>query len=174
VVAAGLLAWHNSFTGPFVFDDGWDDPRTLWGFDAGFPNGFLPLKRAATPYHSAVGVWLSPFGGYGQAKEERLKYGRTQGFETNSHGFALAGPKYYARFRDACRQMIEKYGVNYFKFDGIASGMYANGAGADYLLTVKKNRKTVKEAIEKIIPAPEAGFPPSSPNADPSLDGGME
>jgi len=47
-------------------------------------------------------------------------------------------------------------------------------AGADYLLTVKKNRKTVKEAIEKIIPAPEAGFPPSSPNADPSPDGGME
>ncbi len=70
-----------------------------------------------------MGVWLSPFGGYGRPKEDRLKYGRTQGFETNSHGFALAGPKYYARFRDACRQMIEKYGVNYFKFDGIASGL---------------------------------------------------
>lgn len=47
-------------------------------------------------------------------------------------------------------------------------------AGADYLLTVKKNRKTVHQAIEKIIPAPEAGFPPSSPNADPSSHGGME
>jgi hypothetical protein len=47
-------------------------------------------------------------------------------------------------------------------------------AGADYLLTVKKNRKTVHKAIEKLIPAPEAGFPPSSPNADPSSHGGME
>lgn len=47
-------------------------------------------------------------------------------------------------------------------------------AGADYLLTVKKNRKAVHKAIEKIIPAPEAGFPPSSPNADPSAHGGME
>ena len=57
-----------------------------------------------------------------EPKSERLKYGRTQGFEINSRGFALAGPKYYARFRDACRQMIEKYGVNYFKFDGIGGG----------------------------------------------------
>lgn len=47
-------------------------------------------------------------------------------------------------------------------------------AGADYLLTVKKNRKTVYQAIEKIVPAPEAGFPPSSANANPSRHGGME
>jgi hypothetical protein len=47
-------------------------------------------------------------------------------------------------------------------------------AGADYLLTVKKNRKTVHKAIEKIIPAPEAGFPPSSSNADPSSHQGVE
>jgi hypothetical protein len=47
-------------------------------------------------------------------------------------------------------------------------------AGADYLLTVKKNRKTVHNAIKKIIPAPEAGFPPSSTNANPSRHGGME
>jgi len=47
-------------------------------------------------------------------------------------------------------------------------------AGADYLLTVKKNRKTVHKAIEKIIPAPEADFPPSSSNAHPGSHGGME
>ena len=28
----------------FLFDDGWDDPKTLWGFHAGFPNGFTPLR----------------------------------------------------------------------------------------------------------------------------------
>ena len=104
-----------------VFDDGWDDPQTLWRFGAGFPRGFLPLRDAAARYNSAIGVWLSPFGGYGPKKELRLRYGRPLGFETNSHGFALAGPKYYARFRDACRQMIEA-GVNHFKFDGIGGG----------------------------------------------------
>jgi hypothetical protein len=116
----------------FVLDDGWDDPQTLWGFNGGFPHGFMPLRDAAAQYHSAVGVWLSPFGGYGRTKEDRLKYGRTQGFETNHRGFALAGPKYYARFRDACRQMIEKYDVNYFKFDGIAGGLdYASLTAED-------------------------------------------
>jgi hypothetical protein len=119
-----------------VLDDGWDDPRTLWGFDAGFPQGFLPLKHATAQHHSAVGVWLSPFGGYGRPKEERLKYGRTQGFETNHSGFALAGPKYYARFRDACRQMMEKYGVNYFKFDGIAAAEYYEHLSPDDLADI--------------------------------------
>ena len=45
----------------FVFDDGWDDPRTLWGFSAGFPNGFTSLSGAAAKCQSAVGTWLSPY-----------------------------------------------------------------------------------------------------------------
>jgi hypothetical protein len=106
----------------FVFDDGWDDDRTLWGFHKGFPNGFTPIRAAAEKYHSAVGTWLSPWGGYNEAKDRRLRYGREQGFETNANGFSLAGPKYYARFRRACVEMIEKYGVNYFKFDGVGGG----------------------------------------------------
>jgi len=106
----------------FVFDDGWDDDRTLWGFHQGFPNGFAPLARTAAGYRSAVGTWMSPWGGYGESKERRLKYGRDQGFETNANGFALAGPKYYARFRGVCVEMMKKFGVNYFKFDGVGGG----------------------------------------------------
>jgi hypothetical protein len=115
-----------------VFDDGWDDNRTLWRFHPGFPQGFDPLAKAATKYQSAVGVWLSPWGGYGQAKAERMKYGKTQGFETNRNGFSLAGPSYYGRFRDVCAEMIEKYGINYFKFDGIAQGISSPGAGKEF------------------------------------------
>jgi hypothetical protein len=107
----------------FVFDDGWDDSRTLWGFHAGFPNGFAPLRAAAGRCRSSVGAWLSPWGGYGSAQAERLKYGRTQGYEINAAGFSLAGPKYYACFRDRCRQMMEDYGVNFFKFDGVGAGL---------------------------------------------------
>jgi hypothetical protein len=102
----------------FLFDDGWDDPKTLWGFNAGFPRGFSPLKDAAARYGSAPGVWLSPWGGYGRARQQRLLYGREEGFETNQGGFALSGPKYYARFREVCLDMIRRYGVNQFKFDG--------------------------------------------------------
>ncbi|MFZ1918806.1 MAG: enterotoxin [Terriglobales bacterium] len=102
----------------FLFDDGWDDPHTLWSFGVGFVNGFAPLTAAAAQYGAGVGVWLSPWGGYDTAKEERLKYGRVHGFETNEGGFALSGPKYYARFRDVTLEFIREYGVNQFKIDG--------------------------------------------------------
>jgi hypothetical protein len=31
----------------FLFDDGWDDNRTLWKFNNGIPDGFAPLKKEA-------------------------------------------------------------------------------------------------------------------------------
>jgi hypothetical protein len=113
----------------FVFDDGWDDNRTLWKFHADFPQGFAPVSAAAKKYQGAVGAWLSPWGGYGQAKAERLQFGRAAGFETNAKGFSLAGPRYYQNFRDVCLGMIRDYGMNYFKFDGIAQGNSSAGSG---------------------------------------------
>lgn len=102
----------------FLFDDGWDDHHTLWNFNSGFPHGFTPIREATIKYGAAPGIWLSPWGGYGKPKQERLQYGQKAGFEIVGAGFALSGPKYYARFRDACLQMIRQYGVNQFKFDG--------------------------------------------------------
>jgi len=102
----------------FLFDDGWDDPTTLWKFNPGFPDGFTKVAQTAATYGAAPGIWFSPWGGYDKPKEQRLASARAQGFETNEGGFALSGPKYYRYFRDACLGMIEKYGVNQFKFDG--------------------------------------------------------
>jgi hypothetical protein len=116
----------------FVFDDGWDDNRTLWKFHAGFPDGFAPLRAAAAKYGAGIGTWISPWGGYSRAKAERLEYGKTQGFETNRHGFSLAGPKYYKRFRDVCVGQMRDFDVGYFKFDGIGPGDVSAGAGTEY------------------------------------------
>ena len=102
----------------FMFDDGWDDNTTLWRFHSGFPNGFAPLREAAAKYGASPGVWLSPWGGYGEAREKRMQYGKEQGFEMNQDGFALSGPKYFARFRETSLEFINKYGVNQFKIDG--------------------------------------------------------
>jgi hypothetical protein len=113
----------------FLFDDGWDDNQTLWQFNSGFPNGFTPVKNEAAKFHSGIGVWISPFGGYAQAKEQRLNYASRFEYETNAYGFSLAGPNYYRRFHDICLEMIRKYGVNQFKFDGLAAGAKANEAG---------------------------------------------
>lgn len=109
----------------FLFDDGWDDPATLWHFHAGFPHGFTAVREAAARYGAAPGVWMSPWGGYGKPKEDRLAFGRAQGFETNEGGFALSGPKYFARFRETCLSMIRDYGVNQFKFDGTGNVAHA-------------------------------------------------
>ncbi len=113
----------------FLFDDGWDDNQTLWKFNSGFTNGFKPLKNKAAKFHAGIGVWLSPFGGYAEARAQRLKYASQFGFETNASGFSLAGPKYFQRFRDICLEMIQTYGVNTFKFDGLAAGAEAGENG---------------------------------------------
>ncbi len=102
----------------FMFDDGWDDPTTLWKFNPGFPDGLTKVAQTAARYGAAPGIWLSPWGGYDGPKEQRLASARAQGFETNEGGLALSGPKYYRYFRDTCLDMISKYGVNQFKFDG--------------------------------------------------------
>lgn len=102
----------------FLFDDGWDNHSSLWGFNKGFPNGFTPIRDAAAKYGAAPGVWMSPWGGYSKPKQERIAYGKKEGYEIVDNGYALSGPKYYEHFRDVCLDMIRKYGVNQFKFDG--------------------------------------------------------
>ncbi len=102
----------------FLFDDGWDNHNSLWKFNSGFPDGFAPIKAEAEKFGAEPGVWMSPWGGYGHAKEERIAFGRAAGFELVRGGYALSGPKYYAAFRDVALNMIREYGVNQFKFDG--------------------------------------------------------
>ncbi|WP_348261063.1 enterotoxin [Telmatobacter sp. DSM 110680] len=102
----------------FLFDDGWDKHDSLWKFNAGFPDGFTPLKQAAERYKADPGVWMSPWGGYSKPKQERIAFGHQAGYEIVGGGYALSGPKYYAAFRDVALEMVQKYGVNQFKFDG--------------------------------------------------------
>jgi hypothetical protein len=102
----------------FLFDDGWDDTTTLWHFNPGLPNRFAKVHEAAAAYGFDIGVWLSPWGGYQTAKKQRIEAGEKAGFETVNGGFALSAPKYYQLFEQTCLDMIAKYGVNQFKFDG--------------------------------------------------------
>jgi hypothetical protein len=102
----------------YLFDDGWDNHNDLWQIRDDFKDGFEPLKRATAEYGTAPGVWLSPWGGYGPPKQERLATARRDGYEILNGGLALSGPKYYARFHDAVTEMVTKYGVNQFKLDG--------------------------------------------------------
>ncbi len=102
----------------FLLDDGWDDTHSLWEFNPGLPNGLTDIRKAAAEYGFGVGVWLSPWGGYDVAKEQRIAAGERAGLETVKGGFALSAPRYYSLFEKTCLGMISKYGVNQFKFDG--------------------------------------------------------
>jgi hypothetical protein len=66
-----------------------------------------------------------------------MKYGQEQGFETNARGFSLAGAKYYGRFCDVCVGMTRKYGLNYFKFDGIGSGGRPSGVPSEFATDIE-------------------------------------
>jgi len=105
----------------FVLDDGWDDPKTLWKFHSGFPQGLKPASELAAQAGAGMGIWLSPWGGYGNPKKARLEYGTAAGFETREGSFSLAGPRYFERFRALCTDVLANNHVAYFKFDGIGS-----------------------------------------------------
>ncbi|MBD8872941.1 enterotoxin [Rhodanobacter sp. DHB23] len=102
----------------FLFDDGWDDRSGAWNFSKDFPHGFVPLRDAAAKYGAAPGIWLSPWGGYGKPHDERIRNGKAAGYEIIDDGLALSGPKYYPRFHQVVMDMIDKQGINQFKFDG--------------------------------------------------------
>ena len=105
----------------FLFDDGWDDHRKLWQFNEYFPHGFAPVRAAAERVGAAPGVWLSPWGGYGPPRQERLAAAKAGGYEVDDQGLALSGPKYYALFHDASLGLLKDYGINQFKLDGTGS-----------------------------------------------------
>ncbi|MCK5834364.1 MAG: enterotoxin, partial [Lentisphaeria bacterium] len=129
-----------------LFDDGWDDDETLWAFHAGFPRGFKNVSKLANQYGIKPGVWLSPWGGYGQPRTNRVNAGRKNGYEIYENKekpddsvFKMSGPKYYARFSAICKGMISSYGINQFKFDGIGgnSGNGSDGYAADFEAATK-------------------------------------
>jgi hypothetical protein len=102
----------------FLFDDGWDDPATLWKFNSGFSDGLSKIKTEAEKFGADPGIWMSPWGGYGDPRQQRVSAARAAGYEIVANGLALSDPKYYSLFHDTCLKMIRDYGVNQFKFDG--------------------------------------------------------
>jgi hypothetical protein len=66
-------------------------------------------------------VWLSPWGGYGSTRQERVTRGHAAGYEIIDDRFALSGPKYYRRFHEAVMELLTQHGINQFKFDGAGS-----------------------------------------------------
>ena len=138
--ADSLIVKRNVKMDAFLFDDGWDNNQTLWQFNGGFTNGFANLSALTKKYNADLGVWISPWGGYEEDKNQRLIYGRKQNppFETNTNGFqfaegfSLSGPVYYKRFYDVVSNFVKNQGVSMFKFDGVGWGNDTKEANDSY------------------------------------------
>jgi hypothetical protein len=135
----------------FLFDDGWDDNKSLWQFNRGFPNGFSKLTEAVKASNAGLGVWISPWGGYDEPKAQRLAFGKKQTppFETNENGFSLTGPVYNKRFTAVATAFIQKYNVSIFKFDGVGAGNGAGGAGIAYQKDIEAFLKLINGLREE-------------------------
>eukprot|EP00927_Polykrikos_kofoidii_P026561 TRINITY_DN23625_c0_g1_i1.p1 TRINITY_DN23625_c0_g1~~TRINITY_DN23625_c0_g1_i1.p1 ORF type:complete len:870 (-),score=114.77 TRINITY_DN23625_c0_g1_i1:65-2674(-) len=138
-----LVVKRNATIDSFLWDDGWDNPKTLWEFDTErFPRRFDVVATKALQYGAGTGVWLSPWGGYGFPQENRIEYGRKYGFETNinkfteSEGFSLAGKIYRSEFFKVALKFRREQGVNMFKFDGVAGDPVELAAEMEAMLSL--------------------------------------
>lgn len=108
----------------FVLDDGWDDRNTVWQIHKDRFGGDLTSMRLSLERNGTrLGIWFGPIGGY-EERSLRIAAGRKEGYEITANGeyFCLAGPKYRDRFRQVVMEMVSKYRVNHFKFDGLPYG----------------------------------------------------
>ncbi|HEX7348575.1 MAG TPA: enterotoxin [Rhodanobacteraceae bacterium] len=109
----------------FVFDDGWDDHGGAWHFSKDFPDGFVPVCKAAEQYGAQPGVWLSPWGGYGKPHAERVAGARKLGYGIVDGSIALSAPKYWQRFHHVVMKLLNDDCINEFKFDGTGNVNFA-------------------------------------------------
>lgn len=111
----------------FVIDDGWDDFNSLWDFHIGFPQGFANLNKLVTSMGCGMGTWLGPVGGYGYSKNQRIAYWNKTHPNNRISNFELSNPIYFNAFVGRCTDMVKKYDMRYFKFDGISTKPIAYG-----------------------------------------------
>ena len=102
----------------FLLDDGWDNTNSVWGFNSGLPERLHQHSQGGGAIR--LRHWRLAFsvGRLWSGKRERIAAGKREGLETVKGGFALSAPRYYAVFQKTCLEMITRYGVNQFKFDG--------------------------------------------------------
>ena len=129
-----LYEKRGVFINSYLWDDGWDEWNSLWGFNTNYPNGFRELADEAHKVPGAsISCWMSPFGGYGGSCGRRIDYAKRNGIiDRDAPGLQLSKPTYYKAFSGRVLQMIRDYDMNLFKFDRMGSGSDANGAADRY------------------------------------------
>ncbi|HEX2047386.1 MAG TPA: hypothetical protein VHF27_06445 [Acidimicrobiales bacterium] len=126
-----VAARHGLALDFVVLDDGWEraleadweESTGLWGAMAPsrFPSGAESLGAATPRRGPQLGLWLSPFGGYGDRHQARVDWARAHGFEVDPTRNLLcaAGTRYRAHLAEVLTRWTEA-GVGYWKLDGVS------------------------------------------------------
>jgi len=117
---AGVRARHGLALDFVALDDGWEgdwvEATGLWGraSPARFPSGIAPLGPD-------IGLWISPYGGYGARRDARRAWADAHGYEIDRKLRVLcaAGARYRAHLSEVLNRWAEG-GIGYFKLDGIS------------------------------------------------------
>lgn len=142
-----LVVKRKAKISAFLWDSGWDDYNRLWYFSSKLPNGFKKMDALARQYQSAMGVWVSPWGGYDKEKISRLASIKTLQlpFTPNDNGLSLADPHYFDYFKKLTEGFVKNQGVISFKFDGVGAGNGAAGAGEKYAKDVESFLRVITD-----------------------------
>ncbi len=122
-----LVQKHKVSIDCFVIDDGWDEFNSLWNFHCGFPRGFSAMDKIASRMKAGLGTWLGPVGGYGASKNMRIDNWNKTHPNNKISNFQLSNKEYFNAFTGRCSDMVKKYNMRYFKFDGISTKFHAKG-----------------------------------------------
>ncbi len=125
-----LVQKHKVAIDCFVIDDGWDEFNSLWDFHCGFPRGFAAMDKSASRMKAGLGTWLGPVGGYGSSKAMRIGHWNKTHPNNKISSFQLSNKEYFNAFAGRCKDMVKKYNMRYFKFDGISTKFHAKGPAA--------------------------------------------
>ena len=127
----------------YVADDGWNnynDTETpvdakrsgvgknksgFWEFNSKFPNEFTPASELVENFGSRFGTWVGPRGGYNF--QSHLANILTESGKGSGAGGSVdvADRVYVKNFQNMAFKFQEKFGINYWKWDGFADvGQY--------------------------------------------------
>jgi len=85
------------------------------------PQELAPFGERLKAMGSALGLWISPWGGYDQARKNRIALAQAQGYEHMGDFLCLAGERYFELFRRRVLDYQEKFNIGFWKIDGFLS-----------------------------------------------------
>ncbi|EHO42426.1 hypothetical protein Calab_2819 [Caldithrix abyssi DSM 13497] len=141
----------------FVIDDGWDDVHSVWELNRQkFPQGFAPLRRELEKMNSRLGLWISPWNGYGSARDKRVRWAGEHGYKTSGRHLCLGEDRYFNTFKNKTLQYLKEGDLSFYKIDGFLS--ICNESDHDHLPGIY-SRTTLIERLIEILKALRAEKP---------------